>query len=332
MLAYSISNQAKFRMDVLKHFDIYGLASTKQAFKVSKATVYRWRRVFKQTEGKLSSLVPNSTRPKTVRQMTTDLRILEFIKRLRQLHYRIGKDKIKPLLDCYCLALGIKTLSTSTVGKIIKRHRFYYQPREVNRIYHNPSWRYTLKKISYKSKVKRSPSIVTSGYIEIDTIALWVDRIKAYVYQAIDIQNRFAFAYTYSNLNSLNTVDFLDKLNRVYPVTNGIKTIQTDNGLEFMGVFDKRLSQDGIKHLFIYPRCPKINGFIERANRSLREEFLNQNQDLITDLSLLNSKLLDHLYWYNTERPHHSLNNMSPINYLLKMHPESQMYVTHTLH
>jgi len=98
ILAYSISNEAKFRMEVINHFNQFGIDSTKQAFKVSKATIYRWKNVFKQSSGRLSSLIPKSRKPKKIRQMTTDPRLLEMIIELRKLHPRIGKRKIKPLI------------------------------------------------------------------------------------------------------------------------------------------------------------------------------------------------------------------------------------------
>jgi len=50
----------------------------------------------------------------------------------------------------------------------------------------------------------------------------------------------------------------------------------------------------------------------------------------VTDLTEFNGKLIDYLIWYNQTRPHWSLNNISPLNYLLKTMSESQMYVTHT--
>jgi len=68
--------------------------------------------------------------------------------------------------------------------------------------------------------------------------------------------------------------------------------------------------------LFIYPRCPKINSFVERANRTLKEEFLNEYQDLaLTDINLLNQELIKYLVWYNTQRPHEALNYKSPIDF-----------------
>lgn len=87
-----------------------------------------------------------------------------------------------------------------------------------------------------------------------------------------------------------------------------------------MGEFDNFLKQKNIKHLFIYPRCPKINAFIERGNRTLQEEFIDDNDYLVLEdgIDEFNNKLIEYLIWYNTKRPHHSLNYLSPINFLLK--------------
>lgn len=329
ILSFSFSDEAKFRLEVINHFNQFGLESTQGAYKVSRASVYRWRKELKDSQGSLKSLIPKSRRPKRLRQMKTDIRLVEMIKDLRQLHYRIGKRKIKPILDKYALSLGIKPIAVDTIGKVIKRNNLFFQKH--GRIYHNPNSKRCGCKLNYKTKVKKSPKVVNSGYLEIDTIHLFIDGIKIYIYHAIDVQNRFTFAYGYTRLNSQNTVDFLNKVKLVYPIESGIKTIQTDNGLEFLGDFDQRLRRDSISHLFIYPRCPKINGFIERANRSLKEEFINSNLDLLLiSLDKFNHELIKHLIWYNTVRPHQSLNFMSPIDYLLKRYPESQMYTART--
>jgi putative transposase len=335
IISFSLSDEAKFRLEVIEHFNKFGLASTRQAYKVSRATVFRWRKKLKDSQGKLSELIPKRKTPINKRTMETDPQIISFIKSQREAHYRLGKRKIKPLLDQYCLGEGLTPISVSTIGKIIKRNTFFYQ-RQVSKrnrkIYHNPNSKWARRKLIYKTKVKKSPCGVNySGYIEIDTVAIFVDGLKRYLYHAIDIKNKFDFAYTYKNLNSHNSVDFMKKLELVYPLREGVKTIQTDNGLEFLGDFNKYLTIKGINHLFIYPRCPKINSFIERANRTLEEEFVYSHLELlVTDLNLFNRKLMKHLVWYNTERVHESLNDLSPINYLLKQHPESQMYVTCT--
>ena len=119
--------------------------------------------------------------------------------------------------------------------------------------------------------------------------------------------------------DSSNSLDFLKKLELVYPLKNTIYTIQTDNGLEFLGEFDRYLKEKNIKHLFIYPRCPKINAYIERANRTLQDEFIDDNEYLVLEsIDDFNSHLIDYLLFYNTKRPYYSLNNQTLIDFMLK--------------
>ena len=60
------------------------------------------------------------------------------------------------------------------------------------------------------------------------------------------------------------------------------------------------------------------------------EEFLNTHLDLPAyDTEEFNSKLMEYLIFYN-RRVHKGLGNLSPIDFVLKYYPESQMYVTHT--
>ena len=329
ILKFCSSDQAGFRLEAINHFNQYGLKSTQSAFKVSRASIYRWKRKLIQSEGQLKSLVAVSTKPKRTRTMKTDCRIIAFLREQRQTHYRLGKSKLKVLLDEYCLGLGIDSVSESTIGKIIKRHNLFFQ--RVGRSYHNPNSGWAKAKVKRKPRVRYSPKASTFGYVEIDTIVKFYLNTKVYVYNAVDIKLRWQFSLAFRSASSQNTVKFFKLLSLVYPIKSGIKTIQTDNGAEYLGHFDQHLRKKKIKHLFIYPRCPRINGHVERANRTLQEEFIDQNLDLaVTDLTEFNGKLIDYLIWYNQTRPHWSLNNISPLNYLLKTMPESQMYVTHT--
>ena len=61
-------------------------------------------------------------------------------------------------------------------------------------------------------------------------------------------------------------------------------------------------------------------------------EFIDGNEEYaIEGIEEFNSHLIDYLVWYNTKRVHKSLNNISPVNYLLKTLPkESHMDVTYT--
>ena len=327
---FSDSQTAQYRLKILKFHKQYGTATTKAAYEVSKATVYRWKKRFEDSQGKLQSLIPHSRSPKRKRVMETHFKVTKFIKTLREKHPRIGKEKIKPLLDEYCQQQELPTISASTIGKLIKRHNLFYSPSK--RMYHNPGSGFARRKRNYKTKIKHSPQPKDFGYVEIDTIIKLIHGIRFYIFNAVDIKLKFKFSYGYSRLTSKNALDFFKKLELVYPLQAGIKIIQTDNGTEYHGEFASYLKRRDIKHLYIYPRCPKINAFVERANRTLQEEFIDSHLEyLLEDLSVFNRKLMDYLVWYNTKRVHKSLGNQTPIDYLLKNLPESHMYVTHTL-
>lgn len=326
---FSQDKQAQFRMEVLEFHKKWGLKATIDAYKVSKPTIFRWKKIFTKSLGSLESLIPKSKAPKIKRIMSVDPKIVEFIKSLREDHYRLGKEKIKPILDDYCQKEGLDLISTSKIGRIIKKNSLFFQ--KLGRYYHNPAGGFAKKSVSYKTKVKFSPKVTDIGYLEIDTITRFITNLKVYVLNAVDIKLKFQFSYAYKALSSATSLDFFKKLEQVYPIQNGIKTVQTDNGLEFQGEFRKYLEKKGINQFFIYPRCPKINGFVERANRTLSEEFLQSHlSTVLLSFPDLNHELMDYLVWYNTVRVHKSLGNISPINYLLKISPESQMYWTHT--
>jgi len=320
---YTKSTQAKYRLKVLEFHDKFGTEATVNTFQISKPTIYRWRKQYVESKKDLRSLIPKSRSPHNKRKMIIDYRIVNFIEDLRRQYGRIGKEKIKPILDKFCVEKGLKSISESTIGRVIKKYNLYYSP--------DKSYQKRSKKV-YKNRVKRSPKVKQFGYIEIDTIELFINGLRRYIYNAIDIKLRFQFSYAYTRSNSWNALDFFKKLETVYPINKGIKIIQTDNGSEFKAYFDRYLKEKGIKHKWIYPRCPRINGYVERANRTLQEEFVRQNEHLIimTKLDKFNRKLVDYLIWYNTERVHKGLKNTSPIDYLLKVFPQSHMYWTYT--
>jgi len=92
---------AQERLKILEFYQEYGEKATLKAFGVNRKTIWVWRKRFNLGRNQLSSLIPSSTKPKTNRRMEVDLRIIEYIKTLRETHYRLGKRKIKPLVDDY---------------------------------------------------------------------------------------------------------------------------------------------------------------------------------------------------------------------------------------
>ena len=91
------------------------------------------------------------------------------------------------------------------------------------------------------------------------------------------------------------------------------------------------LEARGITHWWPYPRSPTMNAHVERFNRTLQEQFVDYHEALLfDDLAAFNRKLADWLVAYNTVLPHHSLQDPSPVQFLLHQPPECQWWWTHT--
>ena len=322
---FSGDEVAQQRHRIMAFYDKYGEQATKEAFGADRKVISRWREKLRQHGGALEGLVPESTRPKRSRTMTVATEIVQFIRQIRQEHPRLGKEKIKPLLDEFCQSNGLNTIAESTIGKVIKRHKLFYQ--KTGRVYHDPGIKRPIKQ--KRLRVKRSPRHEDFGHIISDTVERVTDGIKDYFYNAIDAKLKFAFTLNYKRLSSRNMTDFYKRFRSVYPLS--IKDWQNDNGPENQGEFDMALRNDQIPHLFSYPRCPKINSIIERYNRTLQEEFIDNHLDVIHDKPLFHKHLAEYIVFYLTRRIHKSLDKMTPVDYLIKKGGMSHLYGTYTV-
>jgi transposase InsO family protein len=309
------------KIKIVSFFEEYGLRITKDAFSVGRSTIYLWKKKIKEGKGSLLGLINHTSRPYNTRRMYVDEPIYEFIKTLREKYPRMGKDKIKIFLDRYCQEKGLKTLSVSKIGKIIKRNNWFF--------YLGKRTRHTIR--SDKERIFGYEVKDPGDLFQIDTIVRFEQGIKRYLITGVDVVSKFAFAYTYKNHSSESTKDFVEKLIKVTPYE--IKGIQTDNGSEFLDHFDEIIAQRGIVHFFTYPRCPKQNGVIERFNRTLQEEFVDEYSYLLEEKEIkpFNDKLIDYLLFYDTKRPHNSLDNQEPMKTVVNYLKKSNRYGTDTV-
>ena len=70
----------------------------------------------------------------------------------------------------------------------------------------------------------------------------------------------------------------------------------------------------GMKHIYIKPRSPQLNGKVERSHRTDQEEFY-QLLTYIDDVDL-NHKLEAWEQFYNLNRPHAALDGKTPYEVL----------------
>lgn len=304
--AFADSDTAQYRLSVIQYYQRFGLEATMVAFPVKRSTVFLWQKTLKASGGRLFSLIPTSSRPHRVRRMQTHPLVLAEICRLRRIHYRLGKKKLYPLLQRYCHTVGIAYPAIATIGKIVKRNNVFFDKPTYG--CHDPGRKkYQRKK---KQRVIYAPKPTQGGYVELDTIETIVGTLRRYTITAIDVKLKVAYAQTFKSPTAANALHVLKMLEIMLPIT--IHTVQTDNGSEFMGVFDSYCTNNHIKHVWIYPKHPKVNGVIERFNRSIQEEWLDMYQDELIEPTQANICIAEYLYFYHNDRIHESLGDQTP--------------------
>jgi transposase InsO family protein len=293
------------RVKILGFWEEHGAKATKDAFGVSRRTLFRWRKVLKASQGKLPSLDPKSTRPRGSRKRIYDATYLEKVIALRKAHRKLGKSKLAVLLN----------VSESYAGRTISDLKARGLLPAYHRITTTSTGRLRVNKMRKRKKLRR-PKEQKRG-IEIDTVVRFSVAVKRYIYTAIDLERRFAFAGAYESHSSKSAADFLTKLKAVapFPITH----LQTDNGSEFAKYFSDACRSLNIVQYHTYPKTPKMNAHIERFNRTISEDFIEERRLLlVTDLDRFNEELVTWLLWYNTERPHQSLGMLSPLQYIVR--------------
>jgi len=319
---YMITEQAKERCRILAFWERHGTEATKEAFEISRRTLFRWQKKLKEKKGQLEGLNALSQAPNKRRKRKVEDSLLKKIIELRTLHPRLGKEKIHTLLKY--------TGSISTIGRILSDLKEKGSlPSEKKFSMHANTGRLIERKIKKTKKKLRRPK----GYrvLEVDTVVRFIDGIKRYIITATDTEKHTAFAACYTNHGSTSASDFLKKCVAVLP--DCPIAVQTDNGSEFALHFDRACEKLSLERFHTYPRSPKTNAHVERFNRTLDEEFLRYHRALLRDdVASFNDALIDWLLWYNGERPHHSLSLLSPFQYIFNSLPtnECQMWWTNT--
>lgn len=89
------------------------------------------------------------------------------------------------------------------------------------------------------------------------------------------------------------------------------KTIRCDNGPEYISHKLKQWAQERhINLLYIQPGNPQQNAYIERFNRTVRYDLLNQ--DIFSTIKEVQDKVTNWLWHYNNERPNMALGGITP--------------------
>ena len=322
------------RLGIIKFCDEFGFKATRQAFGKSRSTIYLWKQKLKKAGGKLSALAPGNRAPRNKRHRIVHPFIEHFIIEYRTEHPGVDKTTITPALGAACTIEGIRPVSESTVGRIIRDLKNKGRLPYSNKIsIRGGSGTLLVREAKPKRKKLRRKDYMPhlpGDLVQMDTVAIFTAGLKRYIFTALDVSTRFAFAYAYKANSSANGSDFIGKFLKVAPFA--VRRVQTDNGSEFAKHFDDYCQKNRLTHFFNYPKHPESNAHLERFNRTIQEQCVNLYTDYLDEPNDFNMKLMDYLIWYNTEKPHRSIGNIPPMRYYLnKFFPSDQSNMLWTL-
>jgi putative transposase len=307
-LAPELSREALKR---LKWFDYYeghnrNARLTCRYFGISPQTFYRWKKRFKSDD--LSSLEDHSPRPRRVRQPTYSVEQVNAVLRLREAYPRWGKGKLAILLEREHIYV-----SASMVGRILK----YLKTRGILRepVSNHISSRKNGRLRPYAvRKPKEYKASLPGELVELDTLDVRpLPGVNFKHFSSYDVVSRWNVLGIFARATAATAGHFLDEI--VTRTPNKIKAIQIDGGSEFQSVFEEECQRRGIKLFVLPPRSPKLNGGVERANRTHTEEFY-QVTDSNFELEDIRTKLLEWENICNTYRPNQALKYLTPQQYL----------------
>lgn len=315
---YMITDKARRKLSILIFWEKYGLQAAMDAFPVKRRTLFAWKKQF-GIGGKIAEALNEKSRaPRKKRIRTWPQEIIAEIKRLRWNHPNLGKDKVHPLLQTFCLQNHLSCPKNSTIGRIIKDcgglRMFPQKVTHFGKV--KP-----LKRRKILRKPKNLQALYPGHVVALDTIERFVHGLRRYVITFEDIYTRFGFAWSTTSHASQAAKEFFDYCRLVFPYS--FTFVLTDNGSEFAKHFTEELKRLHLTHYHTYPKTPKMNAHCERFNRTIQEEFVDYHANDLTTPRLFNNKLLDWLVWYNTERVHFAFQNkLSPVQFILSLNSE----------
>lgn len=299
-----LSKEARGRLRVLRWSEAHGgsVRATCERFGMSTSTFLDWRRRYRR--GGVQALEERSRRPRRVRQPTWTPALAEAVLALRAEHPRWGKDKLDPLLR----KAGWE-VSVSMVGRILADLKRRGRLREASLRDpcivrpHRPRPYAVRKPATY---LPQAPG----DLVQVDSSDVRPGDGTHYKhFSGRDVVCKWDVLDVFDRATASAAARFLDALiiRSPYPV----RAIQVDGGSEFKADFERLCQARSIRLFVLPPRSPKLNGGVERAQRTHKEEFY-ELVDLPGTIGELRQLLLRQEQTYNTVRPHQSLGQITP--------------------
>ncbi len=208
--------------------------------------------------------------------------------------YHLGPQRIVWYMERY----HDTRISFSSVYRILVRNGVNRLPNQAGR-----------RALHTRRYVKKVPG----HHVQMDVKVLGLTsdkgkRLRRYQYTAIDDATRIRALKIYERHSQANAIRFFDYVVEKFPFR--IHTVRTDRGHEWQALFHWHVEDQGIRHIYIKPRSPQLNGKVERSHRTDREEFYQLLA--FTDDVDLSKKLAAWEDFYNLDRPHGAHKGQTP--------------------
>jgi transposase InsO family protein len=288
----------RHKMAVLEYARLCGNASEAcSEFEVPRSSFYTWKKVY-DADGREGLIRKKPIAWSHPRQLQPD--VVEKIIYLRRT-CNLGPERITWYLERYH---GVTT-SCSSVYRTLIRNGLRRMPKTAGR-----------RTVHTRRYAKNVPG----HHIQVDVKFLNLEstdgsKVRRFQYTAIDDATRIRALKICQRHNQQRAIDFIDYVIEKFPFR--IHTIRTDRGHEFQAQFHWHVEDKGIRHVYIKPRSPQLNGKVERSHRSDNEEFYQLLT--YTDDVDLNKKLAKWEQFYNFDRPHGAFKGKTPYETLRSM-------------
>ena len=225
-------------------------------------------------------------------------------------------EKDKPVEEAIRAVIGTSRKGRKKVIPLVQKKNPYIGSSRIRRVYEQKGFALMKRyKIRFRNNPKNPATVPFEPNIEWgidfmhDTL---VDGRKVRSLNILDPYNRQCKGiYIRPSIPSQRLIELLEQSIEKYGKP---KFIRSDNGPEFISkLFQKWMHDNGIGWSKIEKGKPQQNCHVERFNKTVREDLFDAN--LFFSIDQANELAANFQKEYNYERPHESLNNLTPIEY-----------------
>ena len=202
---------------------------------------------------------------------------------------RLKNNRTSEVVHQELLNQGIK-VSLNSVRRTIDRHGLMKK---------RSPWK------RFHPHVDRPIAQKAGDLIQLDTVHRMIDKKKRlYIFVLLDVYSRWTYARAYAKMNAATSVSFVNEAQKYS--TFHFSMLQSDHGPEFGKWFVTMIQRS---HRYTRIGKPNDNAHIERFNRTLQEECLDE---VSNDVEEINCALRKYLRYYNNRRLHMGISLKTP--------------------